>query len=188
MLDELRDEMVEMILAERNEMVEAFGLDRLHKSFDPGIQVGRTNRQLFALNSRVLQGCPELGREFCVAIVDQLSRSMLAAFGLLDELPGPFGHPLRAGVAGALGDDDFSGFQVHEDQHEEVHDSPGGHCSFGEEIAGPKRLGMGLEVVVPGPSASLRARLDTLLFQNILAVCRQIREMPKDRSSPRILV
>ena len=168
MLDELRDEMVEMIPAEGNEMVEAFSLDRLYKSLDPGIQVGRANGQLFALNSCLFQGCPELGRELCVPIVDQLSRSMLAILELLDELPGSLGHPGGVRMSGGLGDNDFSGFQVHEGQNEEVHDAPGGDRSLGKEIAGPKCLGMGLEIVVPGPSASLWARLDIFLLQDVL--------------------
>ena len=39
-LGEFGHEVVEMILAEGDEMVEAFRLDHLNKSLDPGIEVG----------------------------------------------------------------------------------------------------------------------------------------------------
>ena len=38
-LDKFANQVVEMILAEGNEMVEAFGLNGLNKSFDPGVQI-----------------------------------------------------------------------------------------------------------------------------------------------------
>ena len=39
-LDKFANQVVEMILAEGNEMVETFGLDCLHKTFDPGVEIG----------------------------------------------------------------------------------------------------------------------------------------------------
>ena len=39
-LYEFTNQVVEMILAEGNEMVEAFGLNGLNKSFDPGVEIG----------------------------------------------------------------------------------------------------------------------------------------------------
>ena len=40
MVDELANQIVEMILAEGDEMVETFGLDGLDESLDPCIQIG----------------------------------------------------------------------------------------------------------------------------------------------------
>ena len=40
MVDELANQIVEMILAEGDEMVETFGLDGLNKTFNSGIQIG----------------------------------------------------------------------------------------------------------------------------------------------------
>ena len=39
-LDKFANQVVEMSLAEGNEMVETFGLDRLHKTFDSGVEIG----------------------------------------------------------------------------------------------------------------------------------------------------
>ena len=39
-LDKFANQVVEMILAEGNKMVETFGLDRLHKTFDSGVEIG----------------------------------------------------------------------------------------------------------------------------------------------------
>jgi hypothetical protein len=55
-LDKFTNQVVEMILTKSNEMVETFSLDRLHKSFHPGVEIGSADRELHALNSRILQG------------------------------------------------------------------------------------------------------------------------------------
>ena len=39
-LDKFANQVVKMILAKSNKMVETFGLDRLHKTFDPGVEIG----------------------------------------------------------------------------------------------------------------------------------------------------
>ena len=39
-LDKFANQVVKMILAEGNKMIETFGLDRLHKTFDPGVEIG----------------------------------------------------------------------------------------------------------------------------------------------------
>ena len=39
-VDEHANQIIEMIVAEGDEMVEAFGLDGLNKTFDPCIQIG----------------------------------------------------------------------------------------------------------------------------------------------------
>ena len=56
--NEFANQVIEIILAERYEMAEAFRLDRLYESFDPGIQVGGTSRELFAVNSRYNAAIP----------------------------------------------------------------------------------------------------------------------------------
>ena len=38
--DKFANQLVEMILAKSNKMVETFGLDCLHKTFDPGAEIG----------------------------------------------------------------------------------------------------------------------------------------------------
>ena len=39
-LDKFANQVVEMILAKSNKMVEIFGLDRLNKTFHPGVEIG----------------------------------------------------------------------------------------------------------------------------------------------------
>ena len=58
--DKFANQVVEMILTKSNEMVETFGLDRLHKTFDSGVEIGGANRELLAHDSRILQGRSEV--------------------------------------------------------------------------------------------------------------------------------
>ena len=66
-----------MRLAESDEMVQGFVFNRLHKPFDPGIQIGRADRQSLGLDAFVLQKLPELGRELCISIMDQTGRLLI---------------------------------------------------------------------------------------------------------------
>ena len=88
------DQVVEMVAAKNDEVVQNLVLDRLDHAFYAGVQVGRSHGELLALDTFFLQRCLELRRELRVAVVDQVSRSMFAGFCSLGELLGLFSHPL----------------------------------------------------------------------------------------------
>jgi len=53
-INEFRNKIIEMHLAESDEMVQGFVFNRLHKPLDPGIQIGRADRQSLRLDAFVL--------------------------------------------------------------------------------------------------------------------------------------
>ena len=93
---------------------------------------------------------------------------MLASFCLLDESLSLLNHPNRIRIPSTLRDDDLAALKVHEYQDVQVDDAPSRHGAFGKEVASPKGLGMGFEIIVPGTAASFGAWLDVFLFQDVL--------------------
>ncbi len=63
-INKFRNKIIEMCLAECDEMVQGFVFNRLHKPFDPGIQIGRTDWQPLRLDALVFQKLLKLGENF----------------------------------------------------------------------------------------------------------------------------
>jgi len=77
--NEFRNKTIEMPLAECDEMVQSFVFNRLHKPFDAGIQIGRSDRQLLRLDAFIVQKLLEFGRILGVSIMDQTGRLLIPA-------------------------------------------------------------------------------------------------------------
>ena len=136
------DQIVEMIAAKNDEVLQALMLDRLDDSLDSRVQVRRSYGELLALDTFFLKRCLELRRELGVAVVDQVSRTMFTRLGFLNELSSLLRHPFRIGIPSRLRADDFASLQVHENQHIEVDDTTGRDGPLREEVAGPECLEM----------------------------------------------
>ncbi|GEM_PF-1953402 len=70
-------DLIERPLAESDELVQGFVFYCLNKPLDPGIQIGKSDRQHLRLDAFVLQKLFELGREIRVSIMDQVGRLLI---------------------------------------------------------------------------------------------------------------
>ena len=97
-INELGDEIIQVSFAESNEMVQTFILDRLHESFDTGIQIWRTDRQAFRLDAIILQKLTELSGKLRIPIVKQIRRFLLAVGNVVRKRFGLLRHPSGIGI------------------------------------------------------------------------------------------
>lgn len=74
-----------MRLAECDEMVQCFVFNRLNKSFDPGIQIERADRQPLRLDAVVFHKLLEFGRDFCVSIMNQAGQFLISLSNVVYE-------------------------------------------------------------------------------------------------------
>src|SRR5208337_2920704 len=65
------ERMAQGALAEENQLIEAFFLDRAHPAFGKGIKVGGLWRQLESLNACGVEDGVEILGEFSIAVVEQ---------------------------------------------------------------------------------------------------------------------
>jgi hypothetical protein len=72
MLDELGHGTPKMALPKRNQLVQAFGLDRQHEPLRVRVQVGAARRQLEAFHSLSAKDVAELVGEQRIPIMDQI--------------------------------------------------------------------------------------------------------------------
>lgn len=88
-----------MRLAESDEMVQGFVFNRLHKSFDPCIEIRRPDRQHLWLDAFILQKPLELGRELRVPIMDQMRRFLFPVGYVIYKRLGLFRDPSGIGIS-----------------------------------------------------------------------------------------
>ena len=65
------EHMAQGALAEKNQLIEAFLLDRTHPAFGEGVEVGGLWRQLESLNACGMEDGVEVLGEFGIAIMEQ---------------------------------------------------------------------------------------------------------------------
>ena len=87
------DQMPKMVLAEDEEVIEAFDLERLQPALHERVHVGGARTRphhfdIFRLKNRV-----EANRELCVVVADQVSRLVSFIVEVHREIPSLLGHP-----------------------------------------------------------------------------------------------
>ena len=161
------DEIVQMLLAEDQEIVQALLLDTLDHSFAPGIQVRALYPQDLDLHPFSFEHVVELCRELRVAIANQADRLVVAIRGVHPKIPCLLCHPSRIGMCRGIADEDLAGLNVDDDQQEIVDDFPRRDDALCEKVAGPERLGVDLDELFPRTLGPFRRGIDPFLFEDV---------------------
>ncbi len=98
-INKLRNKIIEMRLAESDEMVQSFVFYSLDKPLDPCIKIRRPDGQHLRLDTFVLQQPLELGRELCVPIMNQEGWLLILIGNVVYERFGLFRDPGRIGIS-----------------------------------------------------------------------------------------
>lgn len=102
---ELRDQVIEMLLAEDDELVQTLPAYSPNKPFTSAVQIRRSFRQAIRLHASILDRHGEVLREFHVPIVKDHFGFLLAILRLRDKPLGLLAHPGRVWMLGGLSDD-----------------------------------------------------------------------------------
>src|ERR1022692_3222145 len=109
------EHMAQGALAEKNQLIEAFLLDRTHPAFGEGIEVGGLWRQLECFNACGMEDRIEVLGEFGIAVVEQEVGISHGPVGGGD-IAGDLFQPSLVGEWGNAGEDDVAGLEVEEEQ------------------------------------------------------------------------
>ena len=131
------EHMAQGALAEKNQLIEAFLLDRTHPAFGECIEVGGLWRQLERFNACGMEDRIEVLGEFGIAVVEQEAGISHGPVGGGD-IAGDLFQPGFIGKRSDASEDDAAGLEVEEEQ-DIVGDQAGGGPDFsGEEVGGPE--------------------------------------------------
>jgi len=162
----LRHDVPQMFLAEADEMIRTFLLDRLHEPLGEGVQVRLPRPDPHHFRSVGFQRRSELGRELEIHVHDQMSRSRNFVLGDDRKVAGLLHHPRFVGVRGHAGHMNPLRAYMNEKEHKDIDQSALRPDFLGEEVAGPECFGMPLDELVPRPFPALRAGIESLLFED----------------------
>jgi len=149
-----RDEMIEMLHPNGDEVIEAFLLRGLNEPLDEGLGVGRLRRRLADGETRVLQRFVEGRRVLAVPVAHYDFGGQTGLLDVRDEGLGLLLGPLAVGVEAGWRDEGASGADVEEDQHEGVAKALVGQDFLGEEVALPEGGRVQLQELVPSADAT----------------------------------
>src|SRR5208282_5435659 len=161
------ERMAQGALAEENQLIEAFFLDRTHPAFGKGIEVGGLWRQLEGLNACGMEDGIEVLGEFGIAVVQEE-----AGIGhgpvVGGDIAGDLFQPGFIGKTGDASEDDATSLEVEEEQDVESGQAGGGPDFCGEEIGGPEHGLVSADELSPGGVAfAFGCRAQSLSLQNI---------------------
>jgi hypothetical protein len=156
-----------MLEPEDDEVMQALVLDALNHPFGEGVGVWRARRAFEDLHAFTLQFGVECVAELAVSISLHVSDLQALFPRLCDKLVGLLSGPCLGRVKGRLRNDHSPRFDVQKHEHKRIpHPLPGQHFAA-KEVALPKRCRMLFEKLVPCSLAALRARVETVLFQDV---------------------
>src|SRR5271167_347366 len=131
------ERMAQGALAEENQLIEAFLLDRTHPAFRKGVEVGGLWRQLESLNAGGVEDRIEVLGEFGIAVVEQE-----AGIGhgpvVGGDIAGDLFQPGFIGKRSDASEDDAAGLEMEEEEDVEGGQAGGGPDFSGEEVGGPE--------------------------------------------------
>src|SRR5271166_5408278 len=161
------ERMAQGALAEENQLVEAFFLDRTHPAFGKGIEVGGLWRQLESLNACGMEDGIEVVGEFGIAVVEQEAGIGHGPVGGGD-IAGDLFQPGLVGEWSDASEDDAAGLEVEEEQDVAGGQAGGGPDFSGEEIGGPEHGRVPADELGPGGVAfAFGCRAQSLSLENI---------------------
>ena len=166
-LDVLTDQLSKVTFADRNDLCQAFRLDRSNESLGVGIQIRAAARELHRTHPRALERLSERPREERIAVVNEVAAVKKEAVLAVREIPSDLGHPSAVRRIGDPSDLDLARLQIdHEESEESNETSPRDHFD-GEEVGGGDRSLMRAQEGLPTrrPPASW---VDSVLGQDSL--------------------
>ena len=116
--DVLTDEIVEVLLAADQEIVQAFLLDALNHPFTACVEIRTLNGQFDRLEILRLKDVVEIGGELGIAIADQMLGLVVEIVSMHEEVAGLLLDPGGVGVQRCGRGEDFEGLQIDEHQYE----------------------------------------------------------------------
>lgn len=143
------DEMVEVLLAKHDEVIQAFLLARLNPALHVSILIRLLRPDAVNLHAFVLEQAAELCGELGVPVVDQVLDLHACILDVHHDVASLLDHPFLVGVRRRRRGDHAPGRDVDEDQHEVVDQAMLGQHLLAEEVARPQRLGVHLDELVP---------------------------------------
>jgi hypothetical protein len=135
--DKLRDREAEVALTERNELVEAFALDREHESLRKGVQIWAAGRELEALDAGGAEDRAERLGEQRVAVMDQVALVSQESVDAVGQVASDLLDPRIvwvAGVAGQAGNVHAAGLEVDDEPHDVADETAEREDLDGEEV------------------------------------------------------
>ena len=161
------ESMAQGALAEENQMIEAFFLDRAHPAFGKGIEVWGLWRQLERLNACGMEDSVEVLGEFGIAVVQEetgIGHGRVVG----GDVAGDLFQPGFIGKSGDASEDDAAGLEVEEEEDVAAGQAGGGPDFSGEEIGGPEHGLVSADELSPGGVAfAFGCRAQPLALQNI---------------------
>jgi len=160
-----------MFLAEDNEMIKAFPLDGLHETLGEGVHVQTSRRGADGLYSIGFKDFFELRGKLGIAVEDQMRGLLWSLAGNHREVASLLGHPNAVWVRCHARDKHAARADMNEEQHEHVDEALGRDNAFREKVAGPERLDVPADEIVPGAFASFwpKAFLSEDVLDRLLA-------------------
>src|SRR5208337_5095290 len=161
------ERMAQGALAEENQLIEAFFLDRTHPAFGKGVEVGGLWRQLESLNAGGVEDRIEVVGEYGIAVVEQEAG---VGHGPVvgGDVAGDLFQPGLVGEWSDAGEDDSAGLEMEEEQDVEGGQAGGGPDFCGEEVGGPEHGRVSANELGPGGVAfAFGGRAQSLSLQNI---------------------
>lgn len=163
----LADEIVQMLLATDQKVVQAFLLNTLNYAFTAGVEIRALKRQTDRFDVLGFEDFIESRGELCIAVADQVSGFFLTSVKVHQKVPSLLFHPGSARMQRRIGDEDLASFQIDKNQ-DEIVEKPTVRERFGtEEVAGPKRLGVQGEELIPRAFGALGRWFDAFFFENV---------------------
>ena len=156
-----------MTFPEDEEVTQTFLFDRTNPRYRERVHVGRVWRYWPKLDVFGFDDRAELLRELCIAVADDVSRPALTL--LIEEhteISRLLRHPGGIGMRRHSGHVDAPGPNVDKEQNVVFHHTPERPHVGGEKIAGPERLYVSLDEIVPGAHASFRSRIEPVLLED----------------------
>jgi hypothetical protein len=162
------DDVTQMRLAKDNEVVETLGFCAAYPTFAVGIQVGTACRNWPEFQTVQFQDRAELLGEFGITITDDMSGTKLGRFVSEGHahVPGNLCHPSTVRSGRHAGNMDAARMQVNEEQHEIRNRTSKRPNLLRKKIGGPNRFDVTINEVAPGAAVPLRARIETMLYQD----------------------
>ena len=159
----LGDQVVEVLLAEHDEVVQCFLMQTLNESFDMRLQVRRTDAVLSHLDAGVAKHVVESGPVDAVAVAEQQRDLLTVRFYVLHELLRLLLHPCGIRRSRAFRHVNPAAAEVQINQHEILLQAELRHDPFKEEVALVQCLRMPLTGVAHSITRPLPPTVDRLL-------------------------
>jgi hypothetical protein len=169
MLNKLVDNGIQMTLAKWNNMPQALGFDRTHKSFGKRVQVGTVCRESQEFDIGRGQELLEVVRVQWVSVDDEVAETIEWAGDGIGQVARDLRHPRAVGMGRDARDVDSTRLEVDDEENQVTYEAADGEDLDAEEVRGGDGTPVRLEKRVPrhGPSAHRRG-LDAVLLENAL--------------------